>query len=176
MTKKPKLAKALAAPAVPQTRERVVEAIAEIGRLTRERVRIEADMNDQVAELKEVAEARAQPLAARIAALSEGVQTWCEAHRHELTQGGRTKTVALASGEVRWRVTPPKVLIKGMEAVLDALRRAGLERFIRAKEEPNKEAILAEPEAVAAIRGIRIEQVEEFVIVPFEAQLEGATV
>jgi phage host-nuclease inhibitor protein Gam len=168
---KPKV-KALAAQPVPQTRAAVVAAIAEIGQLVRDRTRIEADLNDQVAALKQAAEEKALPLAQRIAALTEGVQTWCEAHRDELTQGGKTKTATLSSGEVRWRVTPPKVVVRGMEAVLDALRRAGLTRFIRTKEELNKDVILAEPEAVAGIRGLRIEQVEEFVVVPFETALE----
>jgi len=173
--KQPKV-KALAAAPVPQTRAAVVDAIAEIGRLMRDRTRIEADLNDDIAEMKRSAEELAQPLGARIQALTDGVQTWCEAHRDELTQGGKVKTATLASGEVRWRVTPPKVVLKGIEAVLDTLRRAGLTRFIRAKEEVDKEAILADAEAVAGIRGIRIEQAEEFVVVPFEMALEPAAV
>lgn len=172
MAGKPRRAVAAAEIAVPQTRAATVDAIAEIGRLVRERVRIEAGMNDRVAELKAEAEEAAQPLARRIELLTRGVQTWCEAHRHELTQGGKTKTAVLGSGEVRWRVSPPRVVLRGVEAVLDALRRAGLDRFIRVAETPNKEAMLAEPEAVAGIGGIRIEQAETFEVVPFEAALE----
>jgi phage host-nuclease inhibitor protein Gam len=157
---------------VPQTREQAVDAIAEIGRLMRQRARIETDMNDAVALLKSEAEEQAQPLARRIEALTGGVQTWCEAHRHELTMGGKTKTAVLGSGEVRWRVSPPRVVIRGVDAVLDALRRAGLDRLIRVKEEPNKEAMLADPATVAGITGIRIEQGEVFEVVPFEAALE----
>jgi phage host-nuclease inhibitor protein Gam len=64
--------------------------------------------------------------------------------------------------------------VRGAEAVLDALRRAGLSRFIRTKDEVNKEAILNEPEAVARIPGISISQGEDFVVTPFEAELAEA--
>ena len=156
---------------VPQTREQVGADIAEMGRLMRERRRIEAAMGDAVAKTRAQFEAEAQPLGARLAALQTGVQTWCEAHRAELTAGGKTKTAVFTTGEVRWRMTPPSVLLRGVENVLEALRERGLLRFIREKQEVNKEAILAEPDAVAGIAGIRVTQEEEFVVAPHEAEL-----
>lgn len=161
---------------VPQSREAVVAAIAEIGRRQRERGRLEAAMNDEIAIIKARWEEQALPHGEAIRALHHGVQIWCEANRASLTDGGRSKTVALASGEIRWRVTPPKIVLKGVEAVLAALQERGLGRFIRARFEPNKEAMLAEPEAVAGVPGIRVEQHEEFVIVPHETSLEEVTV
>lgn len=164
-------AKATAATEVPQTREQVVSAIAEIGRLQRERQRIEAQMNDTLAGVRQEFEDRAQPLGERARALSAGVQIWCEAHRAELTEGGRSKTATLPSGEVRWRMTPGKVLLRNVEAVLQALRDRGLHRFIRTKDEPNKEAMLAEPEMALRVPGVSIAQNEEFEILPFETAL-----
>ena len=70
-----------------------------------------------------------------------------------------------------WRLRPPSVAVRGVEAVLDQLRRLGLKRFIRQKEEVNKEAILNEPEAVSHVPGISISQGEDFVVTPFEAEL-----
>lgn len=159
---------------VPQTRDQVTQAIAAIGTHMRERDRIQATMNDHLALTRERFEAEALPHAERIKVLSEGVQVWCEAHKAELTDGGKTKTANLASGEVKWRLSPPKVAIKGAETVLEILRARGLLDFIRVKEEINKEAILAEPERVADIRGIRVEQDEQFVIEPFQTKLEDA--
>jgi len=159
---------------VPQTREEVAEAIARIGQHTRDRARIEAAMNDEIAEIKRRFEQDAQPHGDAIRGLLAGVQTWCEAHRTELTEGGKVKTAAFTSGEVRWRNTPPSVTVRAVETVLKALRAAGLERFVRVKEEVNKEAILAEPTAVKGIAGISIKSVEEFVVVPFEAELAEA--
>lgn len=72
-------------------------------------------------------------------------------------------------------MTPPKVVVRAVENVLDYLRMAGLNRFIRSKEEVNKDAILAEPEAVADIKGISISQREEFIVVPFETALESVS-
>lgn len=159
---------------VPQTRDEVADAIAQIGRHTRERMRIEAAMGDEIAEVKRRFEEEGQPHAEAMRALQSGVQTWCEAHRSELTQGGKVKTAAFASGEVRWRNTPPSVEIRAVEVVLKTLRSRGLDRFIRVKEEVNKEAILADPAAVAGVAGIKISAGEEFVVVPFETVLEGA--
>ena len=157
---------------VPQHRDQVIEAIAEIGRRQRERTRIETAMNDDLAKVREAWERQAAPHLDAIRELSRGVQIWCEANRDLLTQGGKVKFARLASGEVKWRLTPPKVLIKAVDTVVSYLKQAGLDRFLRVKEEPNKEAILTEPEAVAHIKGITISQREEFIVVPFETELE----
>lgn len=157
---------------VPQTRDATVEAIAKIGTHQRERARIEADMNDALAQLRQGFEAQAAPHAEAIKALSAGVQTWCEANRDTLTQEGKVKTARLASGEIRWRTRPPSVSVRALDNVLEALKRLKLSRFIRVKEELNKEAVLNEPESVKHIKGISINQKEDFVIVPFETELE----
>ncbi|EJD2026425.1 host-nuclease inhibitor Gam family protein, partial [Escherichia coli] len=53
------------------------------------------------------------------------------------------------------------------------LRRLGLERFIRVKEEINKDAILNEKEAVKNIPGITIKSdIEDFSIIPFEQDVQ----
>ncbi len=157
---------------VPQNREEVTQAILRIGLDQRERLRIEAAMNDEIAAVKTRYEAQAAPLNERIVQLQAGVQIWCEANKAQLTNGGKVKTVNFGAGEVKWRMTPSSVALKKVEALLKALREQGLTRFIRIKEEVNKEQILAEPEAVAGIAGITISQREEFVIEPFETKLE----
>lgn len=157
---------------VPQSRDEAAIAIAEIGRHQRERDRIQADMNDILARCKAEAEAQAAPHLAAIRTHAHGVQLWCEAHRAELTQDGKVKTAQLATGEVKWRTRPPSVTVRGVEAVLATLKKLGLGRFVRTKEELNKEAILAEPAAVEGIKGLAIGQGEDFVIVPFETKLE----
>jgi phage host-nuclease inhibitor protein Gam len=48
----------------------------------------------------------------------------------------------------------------------------GLSRFIRSKDEINKEAILADPKAVSGIVGITINSgLEDFAVVPFEQEV-----
>lgn len=123
--KKPKPVKTEAVAPTPQTREEVSAAIAAIGNLQRERTRIQAAMNDEIAAVKARFEAEAEPHNEQIKALTAGVSTWCAANRRSLTDGGKLKTHVFAAGEVRWRITPPKVLVRGTEAVLDGLRRCG---------------------------------------------------
>lgn len=158
---------------VPQSRDEVNEAIRDIGIAQRERARIQADMVDALATIKEAHETLAQPHKDKIERLSAGVHTWCEANRAALTQNGKVKYASLPAGEVKWRMRPPSVTIRAKDVVLDTLARLGLDRFIRlGKPEINKDAMLAEPEAVAGIAGVKIDQGEDFVIVPFETELE----
>lgn len=173
MTKPNSRIKQEAAPfPVPQTKDEAIEAIAEIGRRQRERIRIETAMNDDLAKIRQGWEAQAAPHLEKIKQLSGGVQLWCEANRDHLTDGGKVKSARLASGEVKWRLRPPSVAVRPVDVVIGFLKQGGLDRFVRVKEEVNKEAILTEPEAVAHIKGITIIQKEDFVIVPFETELE----
>lgn len=161
--------------AIPQSRDETVECIAAIGRLQRERSRIEAAMNDELAAIRQQFEERAKPLADDIRALSEGVHTWCEANRADLTGGGKVKFARLASGEVKWRMRPPKVSLRGIDNIIEACKRLGLSRFVRVKEEINKDAMLAEPEVAQSLTGVSISQGEDFVVIPFETELEEVT-
>lgn len=163
--------KTAAAEFVPATRAEADEAIRIIGEQQRKRADLETAMNNRLAEVKADFEQRAHPLAESIRALSQGVQTWAEANRAELTKSGR-KTVRLGNGEIRWRARPPSVTVRAAQKAIAALKLANLTRFIRNKEEVNKEAILAEPEAVTGIKGLTIGSGEDFVIVPFATELE----
>lgn len=161
-----------AAATVFQTREEVDAAIAQIGIAQRERTAIEVAMNAELAAVRASYETLAAPHAGVIKEFRVGVQIWAEANRRELTREGRTKTVKLAAGEISWRTRPPKVRITGEGIVLAALKALGLERFIRTKEEIDKNAILADPEAVTAVKGITLAQGEDFVIKPFATDIE----
>jgi phage host-nuclease inhibitor protein Gam len=88
---------------------------------------------------------------------------------------GKSKSANLVTGEVSWRQRPPSVSISKANDVIQRLRGLGLFRFIREKEEINKEAILAEPAEVAGIKGIKLGTgVEDFVITPFEVEVGEA--
>lgn len=154
------------------TREEVNAAIEQIGAAQRERDRITAAMNDELAAVRARHELAAAPHAAVIKDFGKGVQIWAEAHRGELTRDGKTKTVKLQSGEFSWRTRPPKVRITGEGIVIQALRALGLERFLRDKTEIDKNAILADPVAVQNVQGIALSQGEDFIIKPFATELE----
>lgn len=160
--------------AVPQRRDEAASTLARIGEINRDVARLEADMNDELTAIKERFEAQAVPLKAQVKGLVEALQVWCAAHRDEIVAPG-TKTADLGTGKVSWRVRPPSVRIKSVSDVLDALKQLGLQRFIRTKEEPNKEAMQAEPEVVRLVPGVSIGSAgEDFIVEPFEAELTGA--
>jgi len=153
-------------------REEVNAAIAEIGAAQRKRDLITTAMNDELAAVRARYEEQALPHAAVIKELGHAVQVWCEGNRTDLTREGRTKTAKFAAGEISWRVRPPRVSVRGEGIVIEALKRLGLDRFIRRKEEIDKQAILGEPGAVDGIKGLSISQGEDFVIKPFETEIE----
>src|SRR5579862_8782982 len=101
-----------AAFAVPQSAEQANDFIARIGAAQRQREKIQTRMNDALAKVKTLHEKAARPYALEIATLTAGLQTWCEAHRMELTRDGRIKTYRFAAGEISWRARPPSVLVK----------------------------------------------------------------
>jgi phage host-nuclease inhibitor protein Gam len=154
------------------TRETAIELIAEIGRRQREQERLQADMNDELAQIKEKYERLSDPHNQAIKEAALRVHLYCETHKKDLTSDGKTKTVSLMSGEVKWRLAPKKVNVRGTELVIKTFKKLGLEQFIRVTEEINKEAILADPKAIAGVKGINITQKEDFCIMPFETKLE----
>lgn len=157
----------------PQSRLDCQADIKRLGDLQREQTRLAADMNDEIANITKACAPNLELLKEQIETLQTGVQTWCEAHREELC--GKGKTANLITGEVSWRQRPPSVAIRGADTVLETLRRLGLGRFIRTKEEPNKEAMLNEPDAVRGVAGITlVTGVEDFLIAPFEIAVETA--
>ena len=162
---------------VPQSKNDCAQSIRALGDLQREFERQRAAMNDTIAAITQQHQPVLADLQQRMEALQAGVQAWCEAHRTELCGPGDKlgKTANLVTGEVSWRQRPPSVSIRGADTVLETLLRMGLGRFVRVKNEPNKEAMLNEPDAVRGIAGITIVSgVEDFIVVPFEAQAEVA--
>ncbi|MDF3868726.1 host-nuclease inhibitor Gam family protein [Pseudomonas denitrificans (nom. rej.)] len=165
--------KSAAAVYVPQHRDQVVADIKSIGDLQRELTRLETAMNDEIGKITERYSSPAEDLKQRITVLQTGVQSWCEANRAELTENHRVKFANLVTGEVQWRIRPPSVSVRGADAVLELLRTKNLIRFIRVKEEVNKEAILNEPDAVVGLPGVTVHRgIEDFAIVPFEQEVQ----
>lgn len=164
--------KAKAQTNVPQTNGEAAADIRQIGDLQRQRLRVQAEMNDEIANVTQKHQPTLEALQLEITGLQEGVQVYCEANRADLTNGGKVKTANLITGEVQWRQRPPSVSIRGAESVIDTLKRLGLSLFVRTKEEVNKEAILNDPEKVKGVAGITVVTgVEDFVITPFEQEV-----
>ncbi|MEY2688420.1 MAG: hypothetical protein RL375_2618 [Pseudomonadota bacterium] len=172
MSTAPKKVKTAAAQQVPQNRDECAAQIRQLGDVQREIDRQTTAMNDEIAVITQ----KHQPELARLNELAAGhsaaIKTWCEANRKTLTDGDKVKTVNLVTGEVSWKKNPPSVTVRGVEAVLEALKRLRLKQFIRIKEEVNKEAILADDKKKwRNVTGITVNtDAETFSITPFEQE------
>ncbi|HWP00029.1 MAG TPA: host-nuclease inhibitor Gam family protein [Methylococcus sp.] len=157
---------------VPMTRDDVARDIRLLGDAMRRLTRLEAEMNDRIAEITAAHQPCIDEIRVEIKSLQTGIQTWCEAHRDELTEGGKVKTGHFITGDVQWRQRPPSVVIRGVDAVIEVLKRMDLTRFLRVRTEIDKQAILNEPEAVKGVPGLTIVTgVEDFVVTPFEQEV-----
>lgn len=144
-------------------------AIKKMGDVQREYLRMSTKMNDEIALVTENYAADLEELKAQVEQLQTGIQAFCESRRTDLTNNGKIKTVKFTTGEVSWRQRPPSVSIRGVDGVLEMLERMGLNKFIREKQEVNKDAILNEPDEVKGIAGINVRTgIEDFIVKPFE--------
>lgn len=173
---------------VSQSRDDVARDIRAIGDLQRDMAREAATMNDAIAAITATHQPIIDAIKAKIEVLQQGVHGWCEAHRDDLTDGGKSKTVNFITGSVNWRNDPPSVTVRNADTVLDMLTTLGLGTYIRVKKEVNKEAILADraaadgkesPERDAAAKRLKLlagltvtlkSGVEQFVITPLEVE------
>ena len=160
--------------AVPKSLDEAARFLAEIGQEQRATDKIQSGLNAKVDELKAKAMADDEPHQEKISQLVEGLFAFAEAHRDELTNSGKRKTVEVPTGTFGWRMTPPSVTLRGVESILKSLKSLKLKRFIRTKEEIDKEAMLKEPETAKTVKGVSISQHEEFVAKPTELQVEVA--
>ncbi len=161
--------------AVAKSLDEAAQFLAEIGKEQRATEKIRLGLNAKVNELKAKAMADDEPHQEKISQLVEGLFAYAEAHRDELTDHGKRKTVELPTGTFGWRMTPPAVSLYNVEAILESLKSLKLERFIRTKEEVDKEAMLKEPKVAKTVKGVSIGQHEEFVAKPAELEVEIAT-
>ena len=157
---------------VPQDLNETTQFVALIGRRQRIIDDIRLDLNTKVEDLKDKAIAGTKLQEEEILKLVEGIFVYAETHRDELTDGGKCKTVEVPTGTFKWRMTPLSVSLRNAKLILKNLKSLGLRRFIRTKEEISKEAMLKEPEIAKKIKGVTIDQYEEFIVTPAELEVE----
>lgn len=171
-SKKKKTAAKRVAIRAPQTREEANEFLRRIGQIQRDIATTQNKMNTRIENIKAEYTKRLKGPQKEFEGLVEGLYAFAASHRDELTDSGKRKTVELAAGSFRWRLTPKSVAIRGVKAVIAKLKELGLERFIRTREDVNKEAMLKEEEVAAAVDGVEFCQTEEFFIQPAEVSVD----
>ena len=160
---------------VPKNLEEAARLLAEIGKEQRATDEVRLGLNAAVDKLKAEAMAADEPHQEKISQLVEGLFAFAEARRDELTDGGKRKTVEVPTGWFGWRMTPPAVSLHDVKSILESLKTLELKRFIRTKEEVDKEAMLREPEIAKTVKGVSISQHEEFVAKSEQVELEIVT-
>jgi phage host-nuclease inhibitor protein Gam len=152
------------------TQDDCIAMIRQIGDLERQKVRMTADADDKINEIKQNLGHGIEPISGEIAARQDAVQSYAESNRDRLTNGGKSKSIEYTTGIMGWRQRPPSVSVRAADVVVETLKKLGLARFIRSKEEINKEAILQEPDAARGIAGLTINTgVEDFYIQPSDS-------
>jgi phage host-nuclease inhibitor protein Gam len=160
---------------VPQDDQAAIAQIVEIGETERLIGKMQADADAVVQAAAQKLAASIAPMQKRYDDLVSGLRVFCEANRLRLTDGGKTKTVELATGKVEWRHRPPKVSIRGkVEDLIERIQeKASLaKKFLRPSVELDKQAMLKEPELARSLQGVTIKSAgEDFYVTPISAPL-----
>lgn len=157
---------------VPQNHAEASGALMLVGVHQRARQRIETEMNERMAALKQDYEKRAAPHRKAIESHIQGLRIWCEEHREELLTDD-IKTYRFASGEVSWRIRPPRVSVRDTAQAIAWFVQNRLLAFVRQREDLNKEEMLRSPAEASRNPFIKIGSGgEQFYVRPFETELE----
>ncbi|MGG4624334.1 host-nuclease inhibitor Gam family protein [Serratia odorifera] len=157
----------------PRNRDDIAEAIKRLGELDREMSALENELNEKISQLTDRYMTSIKQSKSQYQRLYQDIAIWCEANKERLLTDDGKKSVNLITGEVKWRIRPPAVIVNDPQQALAALKRFGLNQFIRTRETINKEAILHQPEQIKGIAGIAIlEGQEDVIVTPYEKALD----
>jgi phage host-nuclease inhibitor protein Gam len=123
----------------------------EIGLLEHELEAVDADAHKQIAEIKAVAVKAGEPVRRQLTDLSALLGAYAEYNRADLFKD--KKTVQLSFGNFGYRKSTS---ISVKKTTLELLKKLGLDRYIRVKEEPDKEAMaVMDDEALSQVDAVR---------------------
>jgi phage host-nuclease inhibitor protein Gam len=129
-------------------------ALKEIGTLEHELEAIDSDADKRIAEIKAESTKRGEGIRKRIVDLSSSLGAYAEYNKDELFKD--RKSVDLVFGSFGFRKSTS---IHVRKTTLELLKKLGLDRCVRIKEEPDKEAmadlqddVLAQVDAVRKIK------------------------
>lgn len=124
-------------------------ALTALAKLEKRKAELENKHCAKVAELENKHAASVEPLEAEMNTIRTAIAAYANAHREELTENGKVKSIKIGSGCLKWQKNRAKVEITGdTAAIIAALKRRKLNHFIRTREELDKTAILKEPTAI----------------------------
>ena len=167
----PKAAEEEQAILIPESREEASEFVRRIGNLKRRISISTANAETKIAEIQKAAADDINGPTEEIYDLLDGLFFFFETNSPELTEDGSRRSVDLGTGTIGERLSPWKVELKGVEEVLEELHRMGLTKFIRPKEEVNKDAMLSsetDRNLAASVKGVSVVREDTFFVKPTE--------
>jgi phage host-nuclease inhibitor protein Gam len=145
----------------------------ELGQLTATIAEEEAEMNRKIQEARERYARQTEQALLRKSQLEKTIEQYCIANKDKFE---KQRKLELTHGVIGFQTNPPKVVMLNRKynenTVLELLKKLRLSRFIRIKEQIDKEALIATylgkeiDDAKLASVGLRIEQTETFICEP----------
>ena len=157
--------------AAPKTREEMEVMVGNITALKIEERQLKAEMDAELKSIKDDYLERLNALNESIAGQMPRALAWAEAHPEDF---GKMRSIDMLHGVIGWRLNTPSLkTFSGWtwDLVLKAVQKVPrFATYVRTKEELNKQALLADREAIGAdgLRaiGVRVIQEEEFFVEP----------
>ncbi len=154
----------------PRTREEMETLVGEITSLKNLERSTTAKMDAALKAVKDHHQEALTQITDRLSALLPRALAWAEAHPDEF---GKAKSLEMLHGIIGWRTNNPSLrTLAGWtwDRVLEKLKALGWLTYIRAREEPNKQALLADRETLGPDElrklGLRVMQDDEFFVEP----------
>lgn len=128
--------------------------LARYGSLEREITRIENELAEKVAGLREKADTQLAPLQTELTTTLLGLEAFAKRLRLTLPIG--QKTIRLSAGDLGWRIGNPTVFLKGKVDVIitriKAISSAHTKKYVRTKESLNRPALLQDRPQIDGIK------------------------
>jgi len=155
------------------TKVEISGLVSALGHKTREFEVQLKHLDDETALLKERwADDVLDPLRLEIDGLFNAIYVAATLAKKDLIGNSDKKSIELAAGSIGWRKTPAKVNVRNQDAVIAALRSAGLGNLVASAPSIDKEAVLRDPDAIAEIKGLTVTTGEQFWCKPLETNKE----
>lgn len=125
-----------------QDRAELIGKLTELGEHQRSIAKLEAEMNDEIAEIVERYTVKAEPAMLTIKRLGVLATEYCDLHRAELLADTDGKTVNLGVAEVSYIKNADRLSYEVDEyTAIQELREKGLIEYVRTNEEISKQAV-----------------------------------
>ena len=159
----------------PASRDEAGKAMQQIGQLQSKVKILEAELTDEINEIRTRASRRVTPINEEIESLFQGLKMYFLVNKRSLLVG-KARSLRIGPGVAGLRKNPVRCTLKGVEEIIKNLKAAGHDKAVRTKEEVNKEHIIEHREDYAEFPGITVKSSEDFFIKPDETELERAEV